>query len=106
VAFLHRVVHGGGTIDREYAIGSGRVDLLVRYRDRALAIELKVRRDREPDPLAEGLAQTGRYLAGLALGHGWLVLFDRRGGTPRLADRTSSSQTTSPGGRRVTVIRA
>ncbi len=28
--FLQRVVNGGGFIDREYAIGSGRIDLLGR----------------------------------------------------------------------------
>jgi hypothetical protein len=31
-AFLQRIVNGGGLIDREYALGSGRVDLLVRWR--------------------------------------------------------------------------
>jgi len=29
MAFLHRVVNGGGILKREYAIGSGRMDLLV-----------------------------------------------------------------------------
>ncbi len=106
MAFLHRVVNGGGSIEREYAIGSGRMDLLVRYRGHAVAIELKVWRDHEPDPLADGLAQLDRYLAGLALDRGWLVVFDRRSAAPRVADRTSSSETTSPGGRRITVIRA
>ncbi|HEY8378961.1 MAG TPA: hypothetical protein VIK91_20860, partial [Nannocystis sp.] len=106
MAFLHRVVNGGGSLEREYAIGSGRMDLLVRYRDRVLAIELKVWRDHEPDPLVEGLAQLDRYLAGLGLDHGWLVLFDRRSGAARLADRTSSSEAISPGGRRIVVIRA
>ncbi len=106
MAFLHRVVNGGGTIEREYAIGSGRMDLLVRYRGRALALELKIWRDHEADPVLEGLAQLDRYLAGLGLGHGWLVLFDRRGGLARLSERTSASETLSPGGRRVTVIRA
>lgn len=106
MAFLHRVVNGGGSIEREYAIGSGRMDLLVRHRDHALAIELKVWRDHEPDPLAEGLTQLDRYLAGLGLDHGWLVLFDRRGGVARLSVRTSASEQTSPAGRRITVIRA
>jgi hypothetical protein len=31
-AFLQRIVNGGGSIGREYALGSGRVDLLVRWR--------------------------------------------------------------------------
>jgi hypothetical protein len=106
MAFLHRVVNGGGTIEREYAIGSGRMDLLVRYHGGAPAIELKIWRDHEADPLVEGLAQLDRYLAGLGLHHGWLVLFDRRSGAVRLADRTSSFEATSPGGRRIAVVRA
>ena len=31
-AFLQRIVNGGGFIEREYALGRGRVDLLVRWR--------------------------------------------------------------------------
>jgi type II secretory pathway predicted ATPase ExeA len=31
MAFLHRVVNGGGTLEREYAIGMGRMDLCLRY---------------------------------------------------------------------------
>ena len=53
MAFLHRVVNGGGTLEREYAIGSGRMDLCLRYGVVTLGIELKVWRDGEPDPLAE-----------------------------------------------------
>jgi hypothetical protein len=104
MAFLHRVVNGGGSIDREYAIGTGRMDLLVRHGAERLAIELKVRRDE--DPLAEGLAQLDAYLAGLGLETGWLVIFDRRPGLVRVADRTTAEEATTPGGRRVTVIRA
>jgi hypothetical protein len=106
MAFLHRVVNGGGSIEREYAIGSGRMDLLVRHRDRALAIELKVWRTGESDPLSEGLEQLDRYLAGLGLDHGWLVIFDRRSGAGRLADRTGTEEAASAAGRRVVVVRA
>jgi len=42
MAFLHRVVNGGGTIEREYAIGSDRMDLCLRYGVVTLGIELKV----------------------------------------------------------------
>lgn len=106
MAFLHRVVNGGGSIEREYAIGSGRMDLCVRYRQATLAMELKVWRPGAPDPLAEGLEQLERYLAGLGLDHGWLVIFDRRPASGPLADRTHAEVATSPGGRRVTVVRA
>ena len=106
MAFLHRVVNGGGTLEREYAIGSGRMDLCLRYGAVMLGIELKVWRDGEPDPLAEGLAQLDGYLAGLGLESGWLVIFDRRSGQPPIRERTASSEMQSPQGRRITVVRA
>ena len=31
MAYLQRVVNGGGTVDREYGVGRGRIDLLVRW---------------------------------------------------------------------------
>ncbi|MEA1050575.1 AAA-like domain-containing protein [Lamprobacter modestohalophilus] len=106
MAFLHRVVNGGGTLEREYAIGAGRMDLCLRYGAVALGIELKVWRDGRPDPLARGLEQLDGYLSGLRLDSGWLVLFDRRNGQPPIAERTQVDETRSPGGRRIQVIRA
>ncbi|MFM8444474.1 MAG: hypothetical protein ACKN9W_14205 [Methylococcus sp.] len=87
MAFLHRAVNGDGTLEREHAIGSGRMDLCLRYGDLTLGMELKVWRDGVPDPLAEGLEQLDGYLAGLGLASGWLVLFDRRTGQPPIAER-------------------
>ncbi|MBK1648049.1 AAA-like domain-containing protein [Rhabdochromatium marinum] len=106
MAFLQRVVNGGGTLEREYAIGAGRMDLCLRYGTLTLGIELKVWRDTKPDPLTEGLHQLDGYLAGLALETGWLVIFDRRSGQPPLAERTTSTLTTSPQGRHILVVRA
>ena len=105
IAFLHRVVNGGGTLEREYAIGSGRMDLCLRYGDVVLGTELKVWRDGEKDPLAEGLEQLDGYLSGLCLPGGWLVIFDRRGGVAPISERTSATVVASPGGRAITVIR-
>jgi hypothetical protein len=82
------------------------MDLCLRYGEVTLGIELKVWRDGEGDPLAEGLAQLDAYLAGLGQETGWLVIFDRRGGQPPISRRTSSADAVSPGGRVVTVIRA
>jgi hypothetical protein len=106
MAFMHRVVNGGGTIDREYAIGSGRMDLCIRYGDVTLAIELKVWRDGEPDPLSEGLEQIDGYLGGLSLETGWLVIFDRRSGQPRIHERTFTESAQTKTGKAITVIRA
>lgn len=105
MAFLHRVVNGGGTLEREYAIGSDRMDLCLRYGEVTLGMELKVWRDGRPDPLQAGLQQLDRYLAGLGLDRGWLVIFDQRPGLPPIAERTQVERVQSPGNRAVWVIR-
>lgn len=105
MAFLHRVVNGGGTLEGEYAIGSGRIDLCLRYGNVALGIEMKVWRDGKPDPLNAGLKQLDEYLSGLGLDTGWLVIFDQRNGLPDISERTTTEEATTPTGRHLTVIR-
>jgi hypothetical protein len=105
MAFLHRVVNSGGTLEREYAIGTRRMDLCLRYGAVTLGIELKTWRAGERDPLPEGLVQIDEYLAGLGLDRGWLVIFDQRPGQPPIAERTAVAAATSPAGRAITVIR-
>ena len=105
MAFLHRVVNGGGTLEREYAIGSGRMDLCLRYGSAVLAIELKVWRDGATDPLADGLQQLDGYLDGLGLSTGWIVIFDRCSGLSPISQRTTSTTATTPSGRSISVIR-
>jgi hypothetical protein len=72
MAFLQRVVNGGGFIDREYGVGRGRMDLLVRFPYRKAdgaravqrrALELKVWRPGQKSPLRQGLTQIDEYLA-------------------------------------------
>ena len=115
MAFLHRVVNGGGYIDREYGVGRGRVDPLIRWpytdadgkrRWQREAIELKVWRPGRADPLPEGLHQLDGYLDRLGLDHGTLVVFDRRADAPPIIERTRFTQERSPAGRTVTVLRA
>ncbi|MEB3336462.1 MAG: ATP-binding protein [Leptolyngbyaceae bacterium] len=105
MAFLHRVANGGGTLEREYAIGSGRMDLCLRYGQVTLGMELKVWREGKSDPLPAGLKQLDKYLSGLGLETGWLVIFDRRPNLPPVSDRTTTAIAESPAGRRITVIR-
>jgi hypothetical protein len=105
MAFLHRVVNGSGTLEREYAIGSGKMDICLRYGTQTMAMELKVWADKRPDPLKEGLPQIDKYLSGLSLDTGWLVIFDRRSGLPPLSDRTTTENVISPAGREIIVIR-
>lgn len=106
MAFLDRVANAGGTLEREYAIGSGRMDLCLRYGPDTLGMELKVWRDRRSDPLNVGLKQLDNYLSGLGLNSGWLVIFDKRSGQPPISERTTTASATTPSGRNVTVIRA
>ncbi len=115
MAFLQRVVNGGGQVEREVGVGRGRIDLLVRWPHRAPdgrralqreAVEFKVWREREADPLAEGLVQLDGYLDRLGLDTGVLVVFDRRPQAAPIAERTVFDRATSPSGRPVTVLRA
>ncbi|MEO1590564.1 MAG: ATP-binding protein [Cyanobacteria bacterium J06632_22] len=105
MAFLHRVVNGGGTLEREYAIGSDRMDLCLRYGEVTLGMELKVWREGRPDPMKAGLEQIERYLAGLSLETGWLVIFDQRAGLPPIAERTTTESVQTASGRSIIVIR-
>ncbi len=76
MAFLQRIVNGGGRIEREYGLGRGALDLLVFWKDEQHAIELKLRRDTETE--TEALDQLAGYLEHLGLTQGWLVMFDLR----------------------------
>jgi hypothetical protein len=105
MAFLHRVVNGGGWIEREYAIGRGRIDLCLHLGEVTLAMELKVWRDGAADPLVRGLGQLDRYLDGLGLSSGWLVVFDQRESAGPAATRSRQEQAQSPAGREITVLR-
>ncbi|HRI69758.1 MAG TPA: hypothetical protein PK156_36265 [Polyangium sp.] len=103
---LQKVVNGGGTIEREYAIGRGRMDLHVRKGADQFAVEIKVwRNDGDPDPLREGLEQIDEYLSGLNLDLGWLAIFDRRPSAVPVAQRLGTSLATTPQGKTITVIR-
>ncbi|MBD2776486.1 ATP-binding protein [Iningainema tapete] len=106
MAFLHRVVNGGGTLEREYAIGSDRMDLCLRYGSTTLGIELKVWREKKGDPQNEGIEQLDSYLARLGLDFGWLFVFDRRKKAPPIEERLSTQIMTTKNQRFITVIRA
>ncbi len=84
MAFLQRVINGGGRIDREYGLGRGALDLLITWQKDRHAIEVKLRRDRETEE--EALDQVAGYLDRLGLDEGWLVFFDLRQG-PTWAER-------------------
>ena len=43
LAFMQRIINGGGSICREYALGSKRVDLFVRWKNQTFVLELKIK---------------------------------------------------------------
>lgn len=108
MAFLQKVVNGGGFIDREYAVGSGRIDLCIRWPQpggsERWAIELKVWRDGRPDPVPQGLKQLGSYLDRLSIERGTLIVFDGRSGAEPLPERCSVEEVTAEG-KRIEVVR-
>lgn len=75
MAFLQRVINGGGSLQREYALGTRRVDILLKWRSQVIVIELKIRHDARS--LSEGLVQTADYMDKSAATEGHLILFDR-----------------------------
>src|SRR5258708_18518519 len=90
MAFLQRIINGGGKIHREYALGRKRVDLLIEWHadakamadrpNQRIVIELKIKRGEKT--ISEGLAQTAEYMDTNAATEGHLVIFDR---TPNLS---------------------
>ena len=88
-AYLQRVVNGGGRIEREYALGWGRVDLLIVWpagerplgeRVQEVVVECKVVRERDglERTIAEGVEQTAGYMARCAAEAAHLVVIDCR----------------------------
>ena len=80
-AYLQRVVNGGGRIEREYALGRGRVDLLILWpqggRTRKFVVECKVLHKDPERTITEGLAQTRGYMDHCGAESGHLIVFDR-----------------------------
>jgi len=76
MAYLQRLVNGGGYVHREYALGAKRLDLMVEYAGERFVCEIKIYRGRET--LNEGLTQLSGYLNQLGLSEGYLLIFDPR----------------------------
>jgi hypothetical protein len=80
MAYLQRVANGGGTIDREYAAGRGRVDIAIGFGGKVNIIEIKLVHpaDGRATTLREGLEQIARYADTTGADTRHLVIFDRR----------------------------
>ena len=80
-AFCQRVVNRGGFVEREYGLGRGRTDLLLRWprddRWDRFVVECKVRYGSREETERRGLEQTAAYLDRCDAEAGHLVIFDR-----------------------------
>jgi Holliday junction resolvase len=76
MAFLQRVVNGGGQIIRDIASGSGRLDLCLVYENQKYPIELKIRYGDKY--LQKGFDQIAKYMDVFGCNEGWMMVFDRR----------------------------
>jgi RecB family endonuclease NucS len=74
MAWLQRIVNGGGTISREYAAGLGRLDLCIDFAGERFAFELKLS---SAKALERGRKQLAEYLDRLSLSSGRLIIFSR-----------------------------
>ncbi len=94
-AFLQRVVNGGGRIEREYALGSRRTDLLIVWPPgrfagaaepgvpaRRYVVECKILHHSLEATVREGLEQTLDYMDRCGGESGHLVVFDRDASKP------------------------
>ena len=115
-AYLQRVANGGGRIEREYGLGRGRTDLLLRWpREpgqpselwQRFVIECKVLRDADRKSLAgtieRGVEQTLGYMARCGAAEGHLVVIDRRAEEHRRGDGEAGAGERRRDGRRVVV---
>jgi hypothetical protein len=81
LAFLQRVTNGTGRIYREYAAGSGRMDIAVEYKGKWNIIEIKLWRQKQGYERLKkkGLEQIRTYAGKFPHTEGlYLVIFDRR----------------------------
>jgi hypothetical protein len=81
MAFLQRVLNGGGRIDREYAAGRGRMDLYIEYKGFGYIIEIKLIHPKQTMETVrtKGLEQLSRYRDAKApSAPAYLIIFDRR----------------------------
>ena len=108
MAFLQRVINGGGTVDREYAAGRGRMDLLLCFGGGTNLVEIKLvhpRMGREATR-DQGLIQIDGYADRTAPRTCHLVIFDRRPEqrTASWEERLSRETCIAPSGRAVEVV--
>ncbi len=86
-AFLQRIINGGGRLNREYALGRRRTDLIIEWPLNSeqgffgpvqkVVIELKILRGDREALVVKGLEQTAAYADACDAAEAHLVIFDR-----------------------------
>jgi hypothetical protein len=76
MAFLQRILNGGGQINREMAVGRGRTDLVIDFGGQRFVLELKIKNQNYKKEKA--LEQISAYLDTLSQNQGYLILFEPR----------------------------
>ncbi len=102
MAFLQRIVNGGGRIEREMALGNGRTDLAAFWKEQVFAIEMKIKY--RPDARAKGLDQLWGYLDRLGQEHGYLVLFEPKTPTEVPWEQRLGREVVEHKGKQITVL--
>lgn len=87
MAFLQRILNGGGRVEREYALGRRRTDLLIQWpKDRQqgfrgpvqkVVVELKILHAALDTTVSEALPQTAAYLDRTGADEGHILVIDK-----------------------------
>jgi hypothetical protein len=102
MAFLQRVVNGGGRIDRQMAVGNGRTDLTVQWKKDLFVFEMKVRWHSYTE--TDGLQQLSRYLDKLGQKSGYLAIFEPKSSEELPWEQRLRWETQTYEGKEITLI--
>ena len=102
MAFLQRIVNGGGRIEREMAVGNGRTDLAVFWKDQIIPIELKLNHNARSLP--DGKKQLSRYMDKLGQKAGYLLIFEKKSSEELPWEERLSWEVLDVDGREVTLV--
>ena len=75
MAFLQRIINGGGVLHREYGLGRKRIDIMIEFGGEKICIETKVNRNEKSRN--DGLRQLREYMDKSGAKEGHLILFDK-----------------------------
>ncbi len=85
MAWLQRIVNGGGYIRRQYGLGLKYIDLVIEFAGQKFAFELKVENHYQRE---KALDQLATYTRRMGLSEGYLVVFRRKMSDPeRVGER-------------------